>query len=79
MAVGTENEWSPNQDTRNTVRYYGKIQVWYQTARSMLASGIIPLGLAILLSNAVYAAVSLVASTGGVVRFSSSHFLIRQS
>jgi len=25
MAVGAENEWSPNQDTRNTVvRNYGK-------------------------------------------------------
>ena len=23
MAVGTENEWPPNHDTRNTVRYYG--------------------------------------------------------
>ena len=32
MAVGACDEWSPtNQDTRNTVRYYGKNQVWYQT------------------------------------------------
>ena len=26
-------EWSPNQDTRNTVRYYVKNQVLYQTTR----------------------------------------------
>jgi len=31
MAVGAENEWHPNHDTRNTVRYYGKNKVWYQT------------------------------------------------
>jgi len=34
MAVGAENEWPPNHDTRNTVRYYGKKQVWYQTTRN---------------------------------------------
>ena len=27
MAVGIENVWSPNRDTSNTVRYYGKNQV----------------------------------------------------
>ena len=26
-----ESEWSPNLETRNTVPYYGKKQVWYQT------------------------------------------------
>jgi len=32
--VGAENEWHPNHDTRNTVRYYGKNKVWYQTTHS---------------------------------------------
>ena len=31
VAVIACNEWSPNQDTRNNVRYYGKNMVWYQT------------------------------------------------
>ena len=33
-----ESEWSPDLDTRNTVRYYGKKQVWHQTTISTLAS-----------------------------------------